>query len=86
MPADRIDRGSSLSAESARLQCEGKGQAEFSGAIVTGGHPLGAQTGHGLGGEAAAASHDCLSIAQTQENILPLLNGGLVVKDREQGI
>ena len=86
MPADRIDRGSSLTVESACLQCESKGQAEFSGAIVAGDYPLGAQTGHGLSGEAAAASHNCLNIAQTQENILPLLNGGLVIKDREQGI
>ena len=65
MPPDRIDRRSSFSAKSPRLQREGEGQAEFRCAVEAGGHPFGAQARHGLSGETGTLSHSRLDIAET---------------------
>ena len=86
MPADRIDRRSCIPAKSVRLQREGEGQAEFRGAVEAGGHPFGAQAGHGLSCKPAASCHDSLSLRQLEEDTLPRLGIPRTFGDCEEGI
>ena len=86
MPPDRIDRRSSFSAKSPRLQREGEGQAEFRCAVEAGGHPFGAQARHGLSGKTAALRHDSFSFRQLEKDALPALGTPRTFGDGEEGI
>ena len=86
MAPNRIDRSTGITAKFPCLQREGESQAEFHGAVVAGGNPLGTQSGHRLGGESGASSHGLLNIRQLEQDSLPALGPAGTIGNGEERI